>query len=106
MAKKKKDTNHMGKHTGYELVDGVYHIAPVYISQFGDLGAQRAGIEDMLAMVTRHAAKDLEVVARAYRKLWDDVAEDLGLDITSGEWGYYRNGTIKQKDSHKEAIGQ
>ena len=100
MAKKKEGTNRMGKRTGYDLVDGVYHIAPMYTRQFEELWALRRGIEDMLAIVIKHAAKDLEPINKAYTKLWCNLADDIGLvlGVPGKEWNYYTDGTIKQKE--------
>ncbi len=50
--KKKTDANHfMGKSTGYRLIDGVYHIAPVYIERFDRISDQQVGIEKMVKAV-------------------------------------------------------
>ncbi len=95
MGKQKETSNHhMGKHTGYELVDGVYHIAPLYTERFNGISARRKGIEDMLAAVTRESSKGLEVLALEDNKVWADVVDDLGLgkDTT---WSFI-NGTIQK----------
>ena len=98
MTKKKEDTTyHMGKRTGYSLIDGRYHIAPAYTIQFEDLRKQRAGIDEMLCIVTSHAAKTLEVIAGQDKKLWDEIIDDIGLDINV-EWVYYHSGVIKKRE--------
>ena len=58
MKEKVNPNHHMGKQTGYELIDGVYHIAPMYQEQFAKIAYQKDGIEQMVAMVTKHAAAD------------------------------------------------
>ena len=93
MSKEKEDTNyHMGKHTGYSLIDGVYHIAPIYTKQLEDLAMQKIGVDEMLGSVTRHAAKTFELLLRMNRKLWEDMVDDLGLDPTI-VWKF-QNGTV------------
>ena len=100
MPKKKIDTtHHMGKHTGYHLIDGVYHIAPAYSIQFDDLLAQWEGVDDMLGCVTRHAAKELEALAKQRIRIWDELLDDLGLKLADGPWEYYRDGTIKKREA-------
>ena len=93
---KEAGVHHMGKRTGYSLIDGEYHIAPAYTKQFDNLGAQRAGVDEMLAIVTKHAAKTLEVIAIQHRKLWEEIVNDIGLD-DSAEW-MYRDGILKKKE--------
>ena len=89
---KKKDTNyHVGKHTGYSLIDGIYHIAPAYTIQFNELAVQRIGIDEILGSVTH------EVIADRNKKLWDRIIDDLGLE-PDGLW-VYRNGTIQKHES-------
>jgi len=94
---KEAGIHHMGKRTGYTLIDGEYRIAPAYILQFDAFTAQRAGIDEMLCSVTKHAAKTLEVIASQNKKLWDEIIDDIGLDA-SMEWGYYHNGVIKKRE--------
>jgi len=96
MAKERVDPNHHeGKKTGYELIDGVYHIAPLYTKQFDDLALQRNGVDEMLCSVTSHASKALEVIARRQKQLFEDVMDDIGIDQTT-VWGY-QNGTLRKK---------
>ncbi|MDO9580136.1 MAG: hypothetical protein Q7J06_06155 [Bacteroidales bacterium] len=99
MTKKKPgDTNyHKGKETGYHLINGEYHIAPLYQGQFDFLHDKKNGIEEMLAMVSRHSAQDLEAISKATRQLWDRLAEDIGIDKAAG-WTY-QNGVVRPADS-------
>ena len=98
MAKEKENPNHhMGKRTGYELIDGVYHIAPLYIQRMDEAQMRKVGVDDMLASVTKHASKDLEEIAKTYKRIWDDMADDLGLDFRDGDWQYSSNGTVRKK---------
>jgi len=97
MGKKKNNTNHhMGKQSGYDLIDGVYHIAPMYCKRFDDFRLRKAGIDEMLACVTGHASEELEQLYGQRKRLWDEIAEDLDLDA-SVPWIYY-NGTIKKQE--------
>ena len=101
MKEKPNPNYHMGKETGYELINGEYHIAPMYWAQFDRLRDERAGISDMLAMVTRHANSDLAKIAKAQNELWARIAEDIGVDITKGYT--YWNGVVKPQEPPKEA---
>ena len=47
MKEKVNPNHHMGKQTGYELVDGIYHVAPVYQQQFDAFASKQSGIEKM-----------------------------------------------------------
>jgi hypothetical protein len=96
MANKNTDPNHrMGKTTGYDLINGEYHIAPLYQEQFNALLHEKGGIEDMLSAVTKHAQKDYEDISKREETLWERLAEDIGLDIHAG-WTY-RRGIVKPK---------
>ncbi len=99
MTKKTEEekNHHMGKLTGYELKDGVYHIAPTYTNRFREITEQHEGVANMLKIVTEHASKDLERLAGLKNKIWDEVCDDLGLD-RDGKWVYSQNtGTIREK---------
>ena len=96
MKEKVNPNHHMGKQTGYELIDGVYHIAPLYVEQFTKLAHQRLGIEEMVAMVTKHAADDLTQLSKLNQQIWEELYEDLGLD-KSKPWKYKGDGTIEEK---------
>ena len=82
MTKKvKEDPNHhQGKATGYELIDGVYHIAPIYIEQFNQLDDQSRAINQLLRSVNEFAMSFNQEHSRKTRELWATVYEDLGLD--------------------------
>uniref|UniRef100_A0A6H1ZSL2 Uncharacterized protein n=1 Tax=viral metagenome TaxID=1070528 RepID=A0A6H1ZSL2_9ZZZZ len=96
MKKKKEATNYyMGKQTGYELIEGVYHIAPLYQEQFRRMSLEKSGIDEMLRMVTSHAAKDLERLNKVNEQIWADLAEDIGLN-NDMKWQYFPNGTVKE----------
>ena len=42
MKKKEEEKNHfMGKITGYRLIDGVYHISPMYSEHYEKITAKR-----------------------------------------------------------------
>ena len=93
--KNKENPNHfMGKQTGYELVDGKYHIAPLHSGQFDYLADKEAGIKSMLNAVADHVAKDLEEITKARREVWKRLAEDIGLDMQKN-W-VYRNGVVEE----------
>lgn len=104
MVKEKENPNHyQGKETGYELINGEYHIAPLYCIQFAELAQQTEGIKLMLEIVTSYAAADLQQISKAKNELWKRLGEDIGIDITSG-WSY-GNGIVKSltKDKKPEA---
>jgi len=99
MGKKKtteESTHHMGKYTGYSLIDGVYHIAPSYITAFEEAAILRSGVDEMLASVTRHAAITLSQIAKSHKRIWKDIIDDLGLDPTI-VWEYLPDETIHEK---------
>jgi|GEM_PF-6683476 len=87
MAKQDK-TYRVGKHTGYELRNGEYHLAPMYVEQFDRITNRRNGIQMMLEAVTEHAALDYQAVSVAQRKLWDAIGEDFGVNFGKGQWTY------------------
>ena len=86
----------MGKQTGYRLIDGVYHIAPLYQGQFEELAHKDDSIKAMLRAVTTHAVEDLEVISKARKKLWDFLIDDLGLD-SDVIWDYH-NGKVTHRN--------
>ena len=92
-----KDPNyHMGNHTGYRLVNGLYHIAPVYQEQFARLQERADGINLMLKAVTRHASEDLQEITRLQKQIWKDIKEDIGLD-PNVSWEY-TEGVIRKQE--------
>lgn len=102
--KKKNSQHYMGKNTGYELKDGVYYIAPYYINQFDELSSKREGLNQMLGMVSRHVAQDLQEILKAELKVWQDVKEDINL-ADNVNWVYLA-GKIYQKEAPKETKGE
>lgn len=94
MKKSEGNTNHhMGKITGYELIDGEYHIAPLYRERFAKIALKRQGLREMLNMVTKHTAVDLEILIEEAQIVWDDLADDIGINLSDG-WEYL-NGKIR-----------
>ena len=99
MGKKKtteESTHHMGKHTGYSLIDGVYRIAPSYVTAFEETAILKVGVDEMLASITRHAAVTLSQITKSRKRIWDDIIDDLGLDANI-VWGYHPDGTIQER---------
>ncbi len=95
MKKERENPNyHMGKQTGYELINGEYHIAPVYWESFDRLAQQTDGIDMMLKVVTRHASDDLAMIAKQRVELWKRLVEDIGIEMGAG-W-VYQNGVVKK----------
>ena len=97
---KKKDTYFMGKTTGYSLVDGVYHIAPMYTEGFEKLLDRRTGIDNLLKSITIHAAEINREIAAEQRRLWKMLSEDIGLDM-SKNYSYFFDGTIREVEKVK-----
>lgn len=98
MTKEKIDTNHhMGKRTGYELINGEYHIAPTYWQQFDFLAFREAGIKKILEIITDHFADDLKNIKEAEHKIFIELADDLGIELADG-WTY-SNGVLKRAES-------
>lgn len=95
MVKRKDSPNHhKGKRTDYELIDGVYHIAPLYQERFDTVNLRKAGIEAMLAAVTKEATKSLEELAKVTSQIWADICDDIGLEKTT-PWKF-TNGTVSK----------
>lgn len=94
---KENPNHHMGKKTGYELIDGVYQIAPLYQEQFEKLLNRKMGLNGMLNMVSSHVATDLEVISKQSDSIWKELKEDIGLD-DSKNWAY-RNGEVREQTS-------
>ncbi|MDP3063136.1 MAG: hypothetical protein Q8O40_08005 [Chloroflexota bacterium] len=89
MADKKVDPNHkMGKHTGYELRDGKYYLAPTYQQRMDALRARQIGLEDLVRVVSAFAADNYAAIAREQQGWWKEVEDDLALGITAGMWKY------------------
>ena len=81
MVKKVKETTHFrGKHSGYELIDGVYHIAPMYTDSFAKLADRTIGVDGLVNSVVRHAAEINKEIACEQRILWERLYDDLDLD--------------------------
>ena len=87
MKEKENPNHHRGKRTGYELINGEYHIAPLYWQQFEALNHKANGIQIMLHIVTSHASNDLEEMSKIRQGIFEDVADDLGIDLKEG-WTY------------------
>jgi len=101
MAKEKENPNHhMGKHTGYDLIDGEYHIAPHYTEQFDKLATHKESIAEMVQIVTGFAAKDMEQLIIARKRLFTEIFDDIGLDQNK-QW-IYLNGVISEEKKEKE----
>jgi len=102
MVKKVKEANHsMGKRSGYELVDGVYHIAPMYIDAFAKLADRNAGVDNLVKSVAKHVAELNKDIACEQRNLWLRLYEDLGLD-KSKTYQYKGYDTVHVVEDTKE----
>ena len=97
MTKKVKKPNHlMGKHSGYEFIGGVYHIAPMYTDNFGKLADRSAGVDQLVKSVARHVAEINKEIASEQRDLWLRLTEDLGLDKNKSYYYQSYDGTIHE----------
>ena len=96
-AEPKNKNHHRGKRTGYELINGEYHIAPYYYEQFNKLQHKRKGIETLLTIVNQHAAENLEEISRVNQAIFNDLADDIGLDLKEA-W-VHSHGIVKRQDS-------
>lgn len=97
MKNKTEDKNYfMGKETGYELINGVYHVAPRYQNIFERIMAQKTGVDALVQSVSKYAAETGAQIASEQSRTWVMLYDDLGLDKTKN-WGYdYRDGTISE----------
>jgi hypothetical protein len=96
-----ESTHRIGKYTGYDLINGEYHLAPQYVQQFNDLFHREKGIEELLKMVAHHAQEDLTAISKEKQGIWVTIGEDLGIDVTAnGNWRY-SNGIIKKSQEEK-----
>ena len=101
MAKKVENPNHFtGKHSGYELIDGVYHIAPMYIDQFAKLSDRVNGVDQLVKSVAKHVAEINKEIASESRQLWNRIYDDFGLDINK-LYSYQSDGTLRIKEDEK-----
>jgi hypothetical protein len=98
--KNENPNHHMGKRTGYDLINGEYHIAPSYIEQFNALYFKEAGIKAMLNAVADHVSEDLKNTAEVRQKIFNDLSEDIGIDLKQ-QWEYYGNGVLKLREEKK-----
>ena len=97
---KAKDTTHfMGKKTGYELIDGAYHIAPMYSDWFDKLADQKASADDLMKSVIKHLNKINTSIASEQRQWWEMIYDDLGLDKTKVYSYQQADNTIRVKES-------
>ena len=95
--KNKVEANHfMGKKTGYELINGKYHVAPMYMDIMERIMSQKAGVDALIQSVSKYAAETNTHIADEQNRTWKMLYEDLGLDKTKN-WSYdYRDGTISE----------
>jgi len=102
MVKKVEKTNHFtGKHSGYELIDGVYHIAPMYTDAFEKIADRSAGVDQLVKSVARYVAEINEEIASESRNIWLRLDEDLGLDNNKC-YQYKGDGTVHVVEGTKE----
>lgn len=103
MSKEKADTNHrMGKYTGYDVVDGGYRIAPRYEQQFDECNYREAGIKQLINSVLDHANNEMASIMERRQKLFEELADDIGIDLTSGNWSYGHGVLKKSPDTESE----
>lgn len=99
--KKQPANDFMGKHTGYQLIGGVYHIAPMYIDNFAKLSDRKIGIDSLMESVLKYAAEINRQITAERRELWQRIYEDLGLDPKKA-WVFHSDGTISEQNQKKE----
>ena len=81
MKKVKYPIHKMGKRTGYnEHRDGAIEVAPIYSKRFEDLLVDEEAITNLLKKIVEHCNNLQRKVAESRRRLWDDLADDYGLD--------------------------
>lgn len=96
---KKTENNpnyHMGKQTGYYLINGEYKIAPLYQEQLEHMASKELGIKRMLDAVTTHASEDFEALVKVQKKIWGELQDDIGLDANT-QW-VYKNGIVRKME--------
>jgi hypothetical protein len=92
--KEKVNPNHQkGKVTGYELINGEYHIAPLYQQQFDFLNSKEYGIKTVINGVVDHFAEDLAAIAKQRHEVFVELADDIGISLNDG-W-VYNSGILK-----------
>ncbi len=92
---------HMGKYTGYQLINGEYHIAPMYQGRFEALRERELGIRRMLDAVTGHAAAELAEIAKSEVNLWRDLGKEKGLDLANNYKYIYSKGIVHKIEEPK-----
>ena len=97
MKEKANPNYHEGKRTGYNLINGEYHIAPCYIEQFARLSTREEGLRKVIEIMTAHFAQDMTDIARIRRKIWAELEDDLGLDKKVNY--NYSNGIVRRADA-------
>jgi DNA replication protein DnaD len=96
MKKEKENPNHhMGKYTGYELINGEYHIADQYTQAFYALNTRAESIKRVVRVVSDNAAEQLKDIVDAEHKLWKDIQDDIGIYISKA-W-QLKGSIIKEK---------
>ena len=104
MKKEKINPNHhMGKRTGYELINGEYYIAHCYTDEFAELNYKEQGIASMFNGLIEHAQNDMKVIAKQRHDLFATIADDIGIDLSDGNWTYNPYGEFIKKVEKKES---
>jgi hypothetical protein len=84
----------LGKQTGCDVIDGVYHIAPMYVQTFDMLRERRVGVDRLITTVTDHCVELNAAIERAQSEVWARIREDLGLDPNK-TWEY-KDGVVTE----------
>lgn len=83
----KKD-HKSGKYTGYELRDGKYFVAPMYVEQLQSLKEESMAVEDLLRSVSGFATKQFAALRKRQHEIWTRMSDDLGVDFIAAEATY------------------
>lgn len=81
MADTAAPSHFMGKYTGYELVDGQYHIAPTYREEFDRIFEASRGVMDIVEAVNAFAAQQKAALHRREMGLFRRISDDIGLPL-------------------------
>jgi len=83
---KEKKNHFMGKHTGCTLINGEYHLAPVYQDQFSAITNEKVGLDSLLVSVNSYASKEFANINKKKDHLFKIISEDLGIDTSGYEY--------------------
>lgn len=77
-----------GEFSGFDVRGNDYRVAPMYVTRFDEIHAEREGVRLVVADVAKFAAERNSQIAKQTSRLWKNIAQELGINQETHNMSY------------------